>query len=100
MPSYTVDDEIESIFYAFVSVLCDGRITWDKGDSMHQLLASRFTAMYGYFDHQLEYAQEELHPILSRFHKLLFGNKERKLVDIESIIGFFESEISRCSQNQ
>ncbi|CAG8641970.1 4442_t:CDS:2, partial [Paraglomus occultum] len=53
MPSYTMDDEIESIFYTFVSVLCDDRITWDKRDSVHQLLASRFAAMYGYFDRQL-----------------------------------------------
>ena len=83
---YSVRDELESIFYTLIHILCGGDICWVKTGSVTRLLDSRHSVMTIHFHEQCLKAPEECRSILFELHGLLFGRKAE--VEISEIVNF------------
>ena len=91
---YTIDDDVESLFYTLMDILCDGRLIWTKALTVEDVDVHKRLMIYE-FEKQLNYAPEEFHSILSEFHFLFFDSvkRSRKQIDIDTVIEFFDHKI-------
>ena len=98
---YTIDDDIEALFYTLVYVASDNNVIWNKGveESASNYLALKRHAVV-YFWLQLHHAEVAFHPYLQGFHDLLFdGAGVRKHVDIDRVISAFTEWLDRISSH-
>jgi len=94
---YSIDDDIEFLFYSLVHVLYNRQLTWEKGlvSSLYEL---KFAVMYGCFDRQLSHAcMEKCRPIMQEFHQMLFGMVKRNGITIDEVIESTERKIESCT---
>ena len=89
--SYTLDDDIESLFYTFVEILSDGVLVWNTGLSSEDLRAYKITSSYTNFEDQIEYTPIESRHLVRGFRDLLFEGAKRKPTDIDTVINFLRS---------
>ncbi|KAF9197283.1 hypothetical protein BGZ49_002345 [Haplosporangium sp. Z 27] len=92
--TYTLSDDIESLFYTVVSILCEGRKVWDKGFTDSDVLMAKCFAVTFGFERQLQYAAEEHRAILEKLHDLLFEGSNRKEVAIDQVIDFLTANLA------
>ncbi|CAG8634613.1 9683_t:CDS:2 [Paraglomus occultum] len=91
--THTFDDDIESLFYTFLYVACDGVLKWKKGlGGMDFVAAMKFYTVYRNFSKQLEYVKNnELLPYLHRFRDIIVSNWTDKMaIDIDAVIRVFD----------
>lgn len=87
MTPYSVRDELESVFYSLIYVLCDGKIIWRTKGTPTELFDSRNAVMGPRFDEQLLKAPVNCRPILEELHNILFKRAEEP--GINEIKDFF-----------
>lgn len=90
--SYSIKDEIESIFYTLVYILCDGDLRWKVTGSITEMYDSRYVTVNKHFEEQLLCAPEECRPILDELHQRVFTN-ESKGVQVDEIIKCFNDKL-------
>lgn len=92
--SHSLDDDIESLFYSTVDILCGNNITWNKGINLEDILAHKVYIMHHHFNKQLKYALSQSYAdILRTFHSLLFVDNKRAEVNIDQVITFLSNQI-------
>src|SRR6266498_1248125 len=97
---YSAIDEIESLFYVFMYIACDGIVRWKK----HMDLSTSITIKYNvvicqleFNRHLIKYAHCEFHSYLLKFRDMIFpngNNLENRDISIEKIIKTFENWIN------
>ncbi|KAF8424469.1 kinase-like domain-containing protein [Terfezia claveryi] len=90
--TYILDDDVESLFYIFVGILCDGVLVWDKGRNPRDVQAYRMKSLHDNFEGQIKYVPAEFRDVVREFRALLFGDKDRKRVAIGTVIDFLDSK--------
>jgi hypothetical protein len=104
--TYSVIDEIESLFYVFMYIACDGIVSWKKHLDLPTSIAIKYNVMFcpQEFDRHLNgYAHNEFHTHLSEFHKIIFpygNNLENRELLIEEIIEIFKNWINELNFNR
>ncbi|KAF9080180.1 hypothetical protein BGX27_005675, partial [Mortierella sp. AM989] len=93
--SYTLRDDIESLFYTVMSIFCSGRLIWDKGLTYSEVLQGKYFMVTGAFEDQLKFAAEEHRDILRGLRDLLFEGPDPKEVTIDQVIGFLTVNLER-----
>lgn len=94
---YSLDDDVESLFYTFLAILSDGKLTWEKGISLSDLACYKVDAAYYGFRYQLHHVSDEFHHIVLEFRDLLFDGPKRKPVDVDAVINFLSFKANSAS---
>lgn len=84
-----IGDDIKSLFYSLVRILCKSEFIWDKGiaSTAYDL---KFSAR---FERQLSHAcNSECYSVL-KSHQILFGKFGRKTITIDSVILFINQQL-------
>ncbi|CAG8503556.1 10779_t:CDS:10 [Paraglomus brasilianum] len=92
---YTLDDDVESLFYTVVDILCDGITTWNKGIHAEDIMAHKLVMIYHKFEKQLKYAPLKYYAILEEFRSLLFDKSDRS---IDQVIEFLSAKIKESEE--
>jgi hypothetical protein len=93
--TYSVNDEIESLFYVFMYIACDGVVRWRKHSDLSTSVAIKYNVMICPFEferHLVEYAYDEFHEYLLKFHNIIFpygSDLEKRDISIDETIEIF-----------
>ncbi|CAB5365871.1 unnamed protein product [Rhizophagus irregularis] len=93
--TYSVNDEIESLFYVFMYIACDGIVRWRKHSDLSTSVAIKYNVMICPFEfgrHLVKYAYGEFHEYLLKFRDIIFpygSDLEKRNISIDEIIEIF-----------
>ena len=100
---YSAVDDIESLFYVFMYIACDGRLRWKKYLSLSTSLAMKYNVVTRppvFKEHLTAYAHNDFHSYLSKLRDIIFpdGNKlESRNISVDTVIETFECWINELS---
>ncbi|CAI2168309.1 3292_t:CDS:2 [Funneliformis geosporum] len=95
--SYTIEDDLEALYFTLVYIACDGVIVWKKSNNLQDIVDFKLSSIVKP-DHQLKYARQEFRTFLDILRKFIFPEsfilsqfdwRIRKL-DIDKVINVFE----------
>src|SRR6266513_1165902 len=100
--TYTIEDDIEALYFTLIYIACDGIVTWRKCENLQVTAAVKLHTVVKP-SHQFTYVHKELREFLEIFHDIVFPQSLissrfdwcRRKIDIDTVICAFENYLTK-----